>query len=569
MDKKEMPAEIVEEVSLKVSDDAASKSVKAAPKFGFAAGQIVGGNYEIIERIGSGGMSIVYRARHLLLQREVALKILMPGRVLDSAAVSRFQQEAESASRLNHPGIVRVDEFGVDEKSNLPYLVMEYAQGECLSELIKKEGQLSPDLVREIVLKLADALESAHQSGVVHRDLKPSNVILSGLNGDDFSNLRVRIVDFGIAKINSEDGKRGVTKTGEIFGSPDYMSPEQCLGKPLDKGADIYSLGCVIYEMLTGAPPFRTESPLQTIMLQVGETSVDMSRVPVSPPLPSIILKCLEKERQNRFESMAEIAAVLREEKRLDSSVAAQARQLLRRQGKSTRSRLIFGLVSGMVLSLLFVCAYAILDQQGVFWHPPVVRADRQDDPQAWLDAGREAHAQNHYKDSIPYFKQAIKLKPDMFAAYSRLGFAYSKMGDFQSAIQFQKKALELNPTDYVAWNDMAFYHKNNGDNTEAVRDWEEAHAQILKQFPQFAGGNVGSISHAKVMLGWTAQQVRENKAKQNLDEELVGREHMANHRGQIEEEKRLCREYLKFFPTNQDWIDYLNGLEKRTDTNQ
>ena len=119
MDKKEIPAEIAEEVSLKVTD-AASKAEpvsKAAPKFGFAAGQIVGGNYEIVERIGSGGMSIVYKARHLLLQREVALKILMPGRVLDSAAVSRFQQEAESASRLNHPGIVRVDEFGVDEKS--------------------------------------------------------------------------------------------------------------------------------------------------------------------------------------------------------------------------------------------------------------------------------------------------------------------------------------------------------------------------------------------------------------------------------------------------------------------
>lgn len=549
-------AEKLSDVKICVAEDAETGT---KPKYGLAAGQIVGTNYQIIERIGSGGMSIVYKARHLLLQREVALKILMPGRHMDSTAISRFKQEAEAASRLNHPGIVRVDEFGLDEKSNLPFLVMEYAEGECLSELIKKQGRLAPELVKEIVHRLTDALQSAHQAGVVHRDLKPSNIILSGFVGEDYSNLRVRIVDFGIAKINEEDGGRGVTKTGEIFGSPDYMSPEQCLGKPLDKRSDIYSLGCVIYEMLTGLPPFRTESPLQTIMLQIGETAVDMSKVPASAPLPAIILKCMEKERQDRFETMTEISAVLKEEKLLDNSILAQSRQFMRRHSKSARARLI------LVAVLLFFSGitYLMLDNAGVFWRPPVVSADKQDNAQAWFEAGRQAQEQYHYKDSIPYFEKAAKLYPQFFAAYSRLAFAYSKMGDFKKAIEFQKRVLEIGPTDYVARNDMAYYCENSGDDNGAVKGWEEARAMILKQFPQFAAGNIGQVSH-KVPLGWSKEQIQENKARKNLDEALTGLERVANRRGEIEEEIKICREYLKYFPKSKVWTKYLDGLLNR-----
>lgn len=276
-------------------------------------GEIIDGKYGIDKRLGIGGMSVVFQARDLTLGRTVALKMMPLHSGYTQKDMMRFQQEAQTISRLEHPNLVRIYELKTD--SAPPYLVMEYIEGRSLADEIIEEGPVGIERGIDIMLQVCAALKHAHEKGVIHRDLKPANILLQKTS--DGSEM-VKIVDFGIAKVSQEDNSimQNFTRTGEILGSPLYMSPEQCQGKKLDSRTDIYSLGCVFYAMFTGRPPFLGETAFETIELHMHEQPIAISQrrsdLPHAIELDNILFKALAKDPEQRFQSVSEMEAALK-----------------------------------------------------------------------------------------------------------------------------------------------------------------------------------------------------------------------------------------------------------------
>ncbi|CAN5249042.1 hypothetical protein BH10CYA1_BH10CYA1_09660 [soil metagenome] len=266
-------------------------------------GQLVGERYRLLLEIGQGGMGVVYKAEQIFLQKICALKILKGGE-LSSTKLARFHNEAKAASRLSHRNVVSVTDFGVWHDST-PYFVMDYFEGITLQEQISKHGALAVDETLEIFSQLCDGLAYAHEQGIVHRDIKPGNILLTLCEGEPI----VRILDFGIAKIvNLQAPAQSLTTTGEVFGSPLYMSPEQCLGQTVDMRSDIYSLGCTIFELLTGAPPFEGANALSTMMMHQGQVPLTLREASLGCDFPEqierIVAKMLVKDQNNRYQTV-------------------------------------------------------------------------------------------------------------------------------------------------------------------------------------------------------------------------------------------------------------------------
>lgn len=270
-------------------------------------GKVLADRYFVKEIIGKGGMGVVYLARHQMMDRLVALKMLQAELCQDEVSVRRFQQEAKAASALAHPHVITLHDFGV-MPTGQPFLVMEFLEGIPLLDILKQQGPMEPKRAVKIFSEAAEGLYHAHKQGIVHRDLKPSNIILINHQGDpDF----VKIVDFGLAKLMPWSGKESqhLTKTGEVFGSPIYMSPEQCMGKPLGPTSDIYSLGITLFEALTGKPPFRGSNSIQTASKHMQDPPPRFFDVRPDLALPDglerVVLKCLAKNPADRFQDMA------------------------------------------------------------------------------------------------------------------------------------------------------------------------------------------------------------------------------------------------------------------------
>jgi eukaryotic-like serine/threonine-protein kinase len=264
-------------------------------------------NFEFDGEIGCGGMGVVYKARHTVLNKWFAIKML-PFEHLDRVGVRRFQQEARAASSLQHENVVVVHDCGVTA-SGRPYMVMEYAPGETLSELLRRKGHLSVVEAVPIFVEICAGVQHAHANGILHRDLKPSNIVLV----DTGTALKVKILDFGIAKILDDEVRleKGLTQTGEVFGSPPYMSPEQALGRTSDRRTDIYSLGCLMYEVLTGAPPIVGQSVIETIYRQIHDVPPSLREASLGLEFPQaledIIAKTLAKNMDDRFSTVEEL----------------------------------------------------------------------------------------------------------------------------------------------------------------------------------------------------------------------------------------------------------------------
>lgn len=258
------------------------------------------GRYEIVRELGQGAMGIVYQALDPNIQRAVALKVLRPDLSSDPEFRQRFQREARSAGKLAHPGIVTI--FDAAEQGDVSFLVMEYLEGQTLAQLIAADGALSPAIACDIAGQICDALDYAHAAQIVHRDIKPSNIIL--LPGD-----RIKLTDFGIARIMTEPR---MTRTG-IIGTLDYMSPEQARGEDVDHRTDIYSLGIVLFEMVTGQPPFQADSPSATLLKLVSEpmpSSRTLSPA-VSAEMESVISKAADKDPSRRYQTAVEMRHAL------------------------------------------------------------------------------------------------------------------------------------------------------------------------------------------------------------------------------------------------------------------
>lgn len=266
--------------------------------------RLVGNRYELGELIGYGGMAEVHRGRDVRLGREVAIKILRADLARDPSFLNRFRREAQSAAGLNHPAIVAVYDTGEDEGPGgapVPFIVMEYVEGRTLRDIIKSEGPLPPRRATEIAAEVAGALDFSHRNGLIHRDVKPANVMITGTGA-------VKVMDFGIARALS-DNAATVTQTAAVIGTAQYLSPEQARGESVDARSDVYSSGCLLYELLTGQPPFQGDSPVAVAYQHVRENAPPPSSINAQVPraLDSIVMKALAKNPLNRYQSAAEM----------------------------------------------------------------------------------------------------------------------------------------------------------------------------------------------------------------------------------------------------------------------
>src|SRR5579885_120269 len=266
---------------------------------------VFNGRYELHRRLARGGMADVFLARDQLLDRPVAVKVLFPEFATDPTFVERFRREAQSAANLNHPNIVSVYDWGQEQGTY--FIVMEYVEGRSLADILRTEGPLHPQRAAEVASDIAAALGFAHRNGVIHRDVKPGNVLISPTG-------QVKVADFGIARALGAGAEENLTQAGSVMGTATYFSPEQAQGHSLDPRSDLYSLGVVLYEMVTGRPPFTGESPVTIAYKHVQEPVAPPRSVnlDVPPDLEAIIMKLLRKHPADRYASAEDARADLR-----------------------------------------------------------------------------------------------------------------------------------------------------------------------------------------------------------------------------------------------------------------
>ncbi len=269
-------------------------------------GHVIDGKYELLARLGEGGMSVVYRARRVHIGDDVAVKILTGKYVKDDAALARFRREARAAAMLRHPNVITIHDFGETEDDHAPaFIVMEFIKGTPLRELLNGENHFSVERGVRLMRGICAGVGAAHRQGVVHRDLKPENILVVAPD-DDFEVESVRVVDFGLAKLLAD---AGATTTGAVVGTPFYMSPEQCLGEPLDARSDVYSLGAMFYEMLSGKRPFAAETVSGVINRHLSEPPPPFSESLQIPRRISMgIMHALAKEPDDRPQTATELA---------------------------------------------------------------------------------------------------------------------------------------------------------------------------------------------------------------------------------------------------------------------
>ena len=295
------------------------ESLKNAPdpaaEYDRLIGTTLDGRYYIDAKIGEGGMGVVFAAKHIVIEKKVAIKVLKREVARDHNTVKRFVQEAKAASRIGHPNIVDVTDFGTTP-DGMTYSVMEFVDGQTLGSVIKAQAPLPIARVLPIVAQIAKALGAAHEKGIVHRDLKPENVFIVDRDGrPDF----VKIVDFGIAKVTPIDGNAEgprLTRAGTVFGTPEYMAPEQAAGRgDTDQRVDVYALGTIMYEMVVGRVPHKGDSMVRTLAMQMLDPIDPPTRVnpdlDISNALETVIMTALAKKRENRYQSMGELVRAL------------------------------------------------------------------------------------------------------------------------------------------------------------------------------------------------------------------------------------------------------------------
>jgi eukaryotic-like serine/threonine-protein kinase len=414
-------------------------------------GTVVGERYRIVNRIGIGGMGAVYRAEHTMMRRDLAIKVLLPELSGKEEFARRFEREAESASRLDHPNIITVTDFGRTAEGSL-FLAMEFLAGTSLAAAIAA-GPMPVPRALAIVRQILRALDHAHAAGVVHRDLKPENIMLVERDGNREV---VKILDFGIAKVTepqSAPGREALTQAGVIFGTPEYLSPEQALGEGVDARADIYAAGVILFEMLAGRRPFESEDKVKIISMHLSHAPPRIREVnpavEVPIPLEQAVLQALEKSRENRFATAAAFLQALEDaeaalDPELEAGATVAALELGRRPGR--------GPTLGLAAAALVAVVGGVIFKHRAARHPAALIATptRPAPPapdlaaqlkkvEAWLEdgdtvaarralesalserpkdarvrymLGRVAYAEDRYAEALDDYREAIALDP-------------------------------------------------------------------------------------------------------------------------------------------------------------
>lgn len=413
----------------------------------FLPGSTFADRFELRELLGSGGMGAVYKARQRFTGQTVAIKMLHAGR--DQQGYLRFKQEGKAASALKHPNIATVLDFGIAD-SGQAYLVMEFIEGMSLEQAIDTTLRLPVDRCLQIFIQVCDALLEAHARGIVHRDLKPSNIMLTQSSTGTET---IKLVDFGVAKMMAPDelvdGPK-LTTTGEVFGSPAYMSPEQCTGRQVDHRTDIYAMGCVMYETLTRVPAFLAENRIEVMFKQMNEMPKEFRAVvpslKINSDLEKIVFKALAKEPGQRFQPVAQLKEDLIRVSRNLTPLHLKGFRMPTSAGAAllTRRAQTLIVLSGLGF-FLTVGALTFTFGAGVsFVHTH------------YLSPGDEADAQSRYKEAellyIDGIKEAERIPfgdACVGVAIDRLGTFYQRHQEYAKAEQVFRRALKVRRSNY------------------------------------------------------------------------------------------------------------------------
>jgi eukaryotic-like serine/threonine-protein kinase len=318
-----------------LGDDDLEQSLDESAEPDQYVGTTLGDRYIIDKVLGEGGMGKVYRARHKVIEKKVAVKILHAELAKDKEAVGRFLREARSASSIGNPHIVDIMDFG-EAPDGSTYFVMEYLNGESLGDMLERDKKLPIVTVMNFAQQLCEGLQAAHEQGIVHRDLKPDNIILVKPSGTFAGQTQFcKILDFGIAKVSGQkEGKEKLTMAGAVFGTPHYMSPEQAAGEAVDARTDVYSLGVMMYEMASGEMPFNADNFMGILTQHMYKAPPPLRSQPgaaeVPQPFEAVVMKCLAKKREQRYQSMLELAEDIRKLQKTGNSKAGQEQELNR-----------------------------------------------------------------------------------------------------------------------------------------------------------------------------------------------------------------------------------------------
>lgn len=416
--------------------------------------------FEVLELLGKGGNGSVYKAKHLLSDRIVAIKVLNESLRSDESRLRKFQREAKTTSSLDHPHIVKVFAFGLNNEG-CPYFAMEYLDGKTLDQFLNEKGSLNDLEFNEIFVQVCSALEFAHERGVIHRDLKPENIMVMH---NDSGDREVKLLDFGLASQpeNASGHNTTIIDPAKLIGSPLFMSPEQCQGRKPDARSDIYALACIMYQALSGRPPFTGTTTHEILLKQLHEQPLDLanSNKPINPVLNRTILRCLEKKPENRFQSVSLI------HKQLPAALEAKP------QSKKTRSYLnkrVVTLALVMPLALILVSVLALQKRspspQTKSERPKanfaqlsrdlkeakVLDSDGQNDEAvAAYELLIEKASQYHYPDDTPTAEKLARFKYDCYR-----GIIHARV------------------------------HSEDCIGQVALKDWELCYAAALKAYPR------------------------------------------------------------------------------------
>jgi len=482
-------------VSLSRLDDAAPKSTENTAK------PVLDANYEILEKLGQGGMGVVYKVKDLTTDKIFAVKVLNEGLCQDKRNVERFENEIKASMSLSHPNLVTVYKQGTTT-SGAPYLLMDYLEGENLSEFLKREGCIPPERAVDFFHQICEAFNHAHAKGIVHRDIKPGNIIVCKTEG---GNDYVKIVDFGIAKILPASGEsiKQLTQTGELLGSPFYMSPEQCRGEELDARSDIYSLGCVMYEVLSGKPPFEGTNPVKIILQHLNEQPKPFdSFLSIGPDLEEVVMTCLRKAPADRYQSVYEIMTDL---DRIRSGKTPMRRIKAEKQAHSKKQKRI------LLYGFAFVCvalSWTALNFTFHFTNP-------------WLWAVSDAQeiaavGSSHYPEAEQALKNAFAeasahnaVNGDKAKLLYELGRLYYEWPRKNQALHTFEQALTFSDATASVWetatiNDYLCMLNNENDRPIEARYYGEKALELRRKLnsPRLIGNTLLHLAQTNIELG-------------------------------------------------------------------
>ena len=456
-------------------------------------GALIDERYEVLAHIGSGGMGEVYKVLDRETQKLFALKMISPQLAEKKILAKRLEHEAHAARTLVHGNIVSVYDVGAST-DGAPYLIMDYVEGDGLDLVLRKEVCLSQKRALPIFMQIAEALVHAQQKSIVHRDLKPSNILMAKTpEGNDM----VKIVDFGIAKVSDQDGadKTKLTQTGELLGTPLYMSPEQCTGDEIDARSDIYSFGCIMHEVLSGKSPFAAENSVKVILKHLNEDAPPLpNNVGITADMKEVIARCLEKHRDNRYKTPVDLHIDL--ERISDGRPIRPHERKVKAKPKDTGKSRVPALVGLMAVVLVVAvgatCTFFALqpkreaatsaafqrpekymDKTLTQWSNEIEKSP--DDPELYLHRG-ELHAMRDERtNAIDDFTEALKLKPNYLQALASRSFEYMIIAQYDKALADANKLIALVPDSAEGYAKRGMVFESCEMFGEAVADYQRA----------------------------------------------------------------------------------------------